>query len=325
MMIWLMSLRISTDSSLMRCRVISIWRVCSMVAALSLSISPRATSTARRAASAVCVVRLLPCRTSSPIPSRPWRVLRVSSCASLLMARMRSVISTKSCGLRVCEVIATEPSSAILEICEAMLRSPSIVSSITLACSLTRFWWLAISSAASEKLVMWEVTLTSCVSYALMKSGSDRMPARCSGPPPCSSDIAASVCSLALATTILKLRLISLTAFSVSLITSSTESVTSSRRLRLVSEAESQRSSMVSSPTTTCWKSRVRLRHLRKGSSPPEPGFSSSAFTSRTTRARAISAASGTSASEMAMAHGGTSAAIHTQGRNSTTINAAMR
>ncbi|MGZ5097120.1 MAG: hypothetical protein ACXWG9_03485 [Usitatibacter sp.] len=77
---------------------------------------------------------------------------------------MRSVISTKSRGLSVCEVIATEPSSAMREIWEAMLRSPSMVSSITLACSLTRFWWLAISSAACEKLVMCEVTFTSCVS-----------------------------------------------------------------------------------------------------------------------------------------------------------------
>jgi len=77
---------------------------------------------------------------------------------------MRSVISTKSRGVRVCEVIATEPSSAMREICDAMLRSPSMVSSMTFACSVTRFWWLAISSAAVEKLVMWLVTLTSCES-----------------------------------------------------------------------------------------------------------------------------------------------------------------
>ena len=96
--------------------------------------------------------------------SSPWRVLRVRSCAWALMARMRSVISTKSRGLSVCEVIATEPSRAMREICEAMLRRPSIVSSITFACSETRFWWLAISSAAWEKLVMWLVTFTSCES-----------------------------------------------------------------------------------------------------------------------------------------------------------------
>ena len=135
-----------------------------MVASFNVPISVRAISTARRAASATWVVRLLPWRTSSPMASRPARVLRVSSCASALMARMRSVISTKSRGVRVCEVIATEPSRAMREICEAMLRRPSMVSSITWACSVTRFWWLAISSAACEKPVMWVVTFTSCVS-----------------------------------------------------------------------------------------------------------------------------------------------------------------
>ena len=135
-----------------------------MVAALSVAISLEATSTARRAASATWVVRRLPVRTSSPIASSPCRVLRVSSCAFSLMARMRSVISTKSRGLSVWEVMATELSSAMREIWEAMTRSPSMVSSITFACSVTRFWCWAISSAASEKPVMWEVTLTSCES-----------------------------------------------------------------------------------------------------------------------------------------------------------------
>ncbi len=96
--------------------------------------------------------------------SSPCRVLRVSSWACALMARMRSVISTKSRALTVAEVIATEPSSAMREICEAISRSPSMVFSITAACSVTRFWWLAISSAAVEKLIMCEVTFTSWVS-----------------------------------------------------------------------------------------------------------------------------------------------------------------
>ena len=96
--------------------------------------------------------------------SSPWRVLRVSSWAFSLIARMRSVISTKSRGLSVCEVMATELSRAMREIWEAMTRSPSMVSSITLACSEMRLWWFAMSSAAAEKPVMCDVTFCSCVS-----------------------------------------------------------------------------------------------------------------------------------------------------------------
>src|SRR6185312_3984184 len=156
-----------------------------------------------------------------------------------------------------------------------------------------------------------------------MKSGSDSTPDLL--PSPCRSAIAASVWSWALATTTRKLRLISFTALSVSRITSSTLSESISSFLRLASAALSQRSSMVSSPTTTCWKRRVRLRHLRKGSSPPDPIWSSSAFTSRTTSAMATSAATGTRASEIVIAQNGIRKDIHTHGRKSTTTSAKRR
>ncbi len=153
-----------------------------------------------------------------------------------------------------------------------------------------------------------------------MNSGSDRIPVPV--PSPFSSDIAASVCSCALPTTTRKFLLISFTASSVSLITSSTDSVTASSFLRLACEALSQRSSIVSRPTTTCWKSLVRLRYLRIDSSSIA---SSSAFTSRTTSASATRAASGASASEIMSAHGGTRKDIHAHGRNRTTTSAASR
>ncbi|MGZ5097119.1 MAG: hypothetical protein ACXWG9_03480 [Usitatibacter sp.] len=156
-----------------------------------------------------------------------------------------------------------------------------------------------------------------------MNSGRDRMPV--CWPSPWSSDIAASVWSCALPTTTRKLLLISLTALSVSSITSSTESVTSCSFLRFACEAVSQRSSIVSSPTTTCWNRRVRLRHLRNGSSPPMPMGSSSAFRSFIASARATSAARGTRHSEVTSAQCGTRNIIHSQGRNSTTMRAARR